>query len=176
MNKRQIIKQIVFSLILTIVVVILNKYFSFFATPCENNIRTMSYIFFTIDSIMAGFSFTVLGMLLSFHSKSFVEELKGTDIIMNKARKIIEAMIFMGISGILNLVIIIFQYTYWFEYVYIVSLVFMVLSFIHFINSMYCIYDLIKKIHIYDKQGGKPKSDLNKPNKTFQNNDENDTW
>lgn len=176
MDKKQIVGHIFLFIILTAIVIFLNRCFNFLSTPCECEIKGISYDFFTIDSVIAGFSFTVLGILLSLHSKSFIEKLRGTDIVINKARGIIKAMIYMCISGVFSLIIITFRYVSWFEYIYIISLVFLALGFIYFVKSMYGIYGLIRDIYTYEKQGNKSKSEQEANHKQSQQISEDDVW
>lgn len=96
-------------------------------------------------------------MLYSFSSKDYVKKLSDTNIIINKAKVIMHTIIFCGISGFLNLFILIFTYKNWFSYLYVVSLLSMIWSFAFFIKSMHCVYNLIKNIHQFDKQGGNKK-------------------
>ncbi len=176
MTKPKFAMQVILLIVLGVILTKINQFFDFLYIPNPCNIRDISYDFFTINSVMAGFSFTVLGILFSFGSKSFVKKLKGTNIIINKAGKIIKTMIFMGMSGLSSLIIVIFKYFPCFNYIFVISLVFMVTGFIYFINSMYSIYDLIRKIHIFDKQGGKSKFEIQRKHKTFSLNENDDTW
>lgn len=143
--------------ILTFILMRINNTTNTIFIPSQENIQSIAYNYLVINTTMVGFAFTVLGMLYSFSSKDYVKKLSDTNIIINKAKVIMHTIIFCGISGFLNLFILIFTYKNWFSYLYVVSLLSMIWSFAFFIKSMHCVYNLIKNIHQFDKQGGNKK-------------------
>ena len=90
--------------------------------------------------------------------------------VANKAKVIMYTITFCGVSGFFNLLIMVFNYKNWFSYLYVLSLLSMFWSFIFFIKSMHNIYNLIKNIHEFDKQGG------NKKNQKSETKLSKDTW
>lgn len=143
--------------ILTFILMRINNTTNTIFIPSQENIQSVAYNYLVINTTMVGFAFTVLGMLYSFSSKDYVKKLSDTNIIINKAKVIMHTIIFCGISGFLNLFILIFTYKNWFSYLYVISLLSMIWSFAFFIKSMHCVYNLIKNIHQFDKQGGNKK-------------------
>lgn len=165
MQKIKIALQLIICVVIAFVLIRLNNSFCFLSIPPQKELRNISYNLFTVNATMSGFAFTVLGMLYSFSSKDYVKALEGTNVIVNKARTIIQTIIFAGASGFINLFLIVFKYNEWFQYLFILSIVFLFFCFAYFIRSMYCIYNLIKNIHEFDKKGAntkqKKESDLN---------------
>lgn len=96
-------------------------------------------------------------MLYSFSSKEYIKALQGTNIIVNKASVIMQAIIYAGLSGFGNLFLMVINYKNLFQYIFILALLFLFFSFVYFIKSMFCVYNLIKNIHEYDKNGNKVK-------------------
>lgn len=143
--------------ILTFILMRINNTTKIIFIPSQENIQSIAYNFLVINTTMVGFAFTVLGMLYSFSSKDYVMKLSDTNIIINKAKVIMQTIIFCGISGFLNIFILIFNYKNWFSYLYVVSLLSLIWSFAFFIKSMHSVYNLIKNIHQFDKQGGNKK-------------------
>lgn len=171
MSKFKIMIQIVVCAVLTLILICLNNSFEFLSLPTQSQMHEISYNLFTINATMSGFAFTVLGMLYSFSSKDYIKALKETNIIANKAIAIIQTIIFAGISGFINLFLMVINYKNWFQYIFILSLLFLFFSFAYFIKSTFCIYNLIKNIHEYDKRennGKHRKKDNTKLDK--------DTW
>ena len=148
----------------------INNAFNIIFIPLQENMQNMAYNFLVINTTMGGFAFTVLGMLYSFTTKDYVKKLSDTDIIKNKAKVIMYTITFCGVSGFFNLLIMVFNYKNWFSYLYVLSLLSMFWSFIFFIKSMHNIYNLIKNIHEFDKQGG------NKKNQKSETKLSKDTW
>ncbi len=171
MTKSKIIIQVLVCFILTFILVRLNISFELLSLPTQNEIKEISYNLFTINATMGGFAFTVLGMLYSFSSKEYIKALQGTNIIVNKAKIIMQTIIFSGLSGFGNLFLMVINYKNWCQYLFILSLLFLFFSFAFFIKSMFCIYNLIKNIHEYDKRGNK----MNYKEKKKTESD-NDTW
>lgn len=171
MSKLKISIQIAACVVLTFVLVCLNNTFDFLSLPTLAEIKEISYNLFTVNATMGGFAFTVLGMLYSFSSKEYIKALKGTNIVVNKASIIMQTIIFSGLSGFGNLFLMVINYRNWFQYVFILSLLFLCFSFAYFIKSMFCIYNLIKNIHEYDKRENNKKHQIE-----MNSNSENDTW
>lgn len=82
-----------------------------------------------------------------------------------------QTIIFSGLSGFGNLLLMVINHKNWCQYLFILSLLFLFFSFAFFIKSMFCIYNLIKNIHEYDKRGNK----MNYKEKKKTESD-NDTW
>lgn len=171
MQRIKIAIQLIICVVIAFALIQLNKSFCFLSIPLQKDLQNISYNFFTVNATMSGFAFTVLGMLYSFSSKDYVKELQGTNIIVNKARTIMQTIIFAGASGFINLFIIVLKYKVWFQYLFILSIVFLVFCFAYFIRSMYCIYNLIKNIHEYDKN----RTNIKHKQKSDLHNDV-DTW
>ena len=171
MSKLKIALQFLICFILTFILVRLNNSFEFLSLPVQEEIKEISYNLFTVNATMGGFAFTVLGMIYSFSSKEYIKALKGTNIIVNKANIIMQSITFAGLSGFGNLFLMVVNYKNWCQYIFILSLLFLFFSFAYFIKTMFCIYNLIKNIHKYDKQEKKNKY-VNR-NRTELDND---TW
>lgn len=91
-------KIIIQSIVLAIVSVIISGINS--ELPKE----MVSYQFnmFTISTVLAGFSFTTLSMLLSMNSEERMRKLDDTSVVINKSKKIVISLIYFMISSLIE--------------------------------------------------------------------------
>lgn len=83
--------------------IILNVKFEFIELPSSDNMIMYQFSLFTIISVVAGFTFTVLTMILGFCSEEKIIKMSGTSLIKNMCKKILMSLIFFSISGIVSL-------------------------------------------------------------------------
>ena len=82
----------------------------------EEDMKNYQFNLITIDTVFAGFSFTVLGMLISFASTEMMQQLKETHILTNQCNNIADSIIMFIISSIISLWFIFAMYSnaiYW---------------------------------------------------------------
>ena len=82
----------------------------------EEDMKNYQFNLITIDTVFAGFSFTVLGMLISLASTEMMQQLKETHILTNQCNNIADSIIMFIISSIISLWFIFAMYSnaiYW---------------------------------------------------------------
>lgn len=71
--------------------------------PGENSMLDFQFNIITIVSVFAGFSFTVLGLLISMSSTDAMEKLRETNILSNSCKVITNSIIFFLLSFFVSL-------------------------------------------------------------------------
>lgn len=159
-RKRMVIGSIAF-----ILSGIINNKIGFLKLPSADNMVDYQVDLCTISTIFAGFSFTVLGILLTACSEELIKNLKDTDIVTVKSEKIIESIIALGISCIGSLIYItgfettletalsiIFENTSIITNILFFTCIgFLLYGIISFVLAAKGVYDLVKKIYGYNK-------------------------
>ncbi|QHI72889.1 hypothetical protein [Aminipila terrae] len=183
MKNRFVLKNIILLAIFFIVEAI-NIQFNFIKKYDITNIYDYKFNLFTISSVFAGFSFTVLGILLSISSEEMIGRLKNTGIISNKAKKIMNSAILFCMSSIFSLSFIIGLDCIFINllghekfihgFMSISELGYLLVGIVCFIYAVKEIYSLIVKaydydIKKYDEQKEKFKSALDKPKENPKN-------
>lgn len=56
---------------------------------------------FTICSVLAGFSFTVMGLLTTILSDELIRKLKNTSVVTSKSELILKSIIWFGVPAVL---------------------------------------------------------------------------
>lgn len=122
---------------------------------------------FTISSVLAGFSFSVLGMFLGMFSEKMMDEIKETSIITRKSRKIVNSLILFCMSGFVSLFFIIrldtaierivFKLTNSkaetiINSIFLLGIISLLLGVIYFLIAVYEIYGLIERVYGYNKR------------------------
>ena len=119
---------------------------------------------FTISTVLAGFSFTTLSMLLSMNSEERMRKLDDTSVVINKSKKIVISLIYFMISSLMSLFLILnvpkllenikivvsekidvlglIQ-----RFIYYAGILSLLVGIIYFIISVYEVYDLIKRVY-----------------------------
>lgn len=145
---------------------ILNYKYNFWNIPNADEMVDYQVNLCTISTIFAGFSFTVLGILLTACSEELMRKLKNTNIVTLKSRKITESIVTLVISSIVSLIyitgfegvlekvfLIIFKDIEVIRNIlFFLGIGFLLYGIIFFILSANGVYSLIKKIYGYNKQ------------------------
>lgn len=92
----------ILSLLLAAILLWINFKYSLITLPV-NNMVEYQFNLFTINSVLAGFIFTTLGILLGMCSEPFMERVKDTEIVTNKCKKLAISIIFFCISCFISL-------------------------------------------------------------------------
>lgn len=125
--------------------------------PDSGQMEDFQFNLITVSTVFAGFSLTVLGMLLGMFSEPMVEKLKDTNIITRKSSKLMNSVIAFCGSGIVSLLFIVrvdqfiggagkelFKII---EYSFVLGIVLMAIGIIYFISSTIGVFQLISKIY-----------------------------
>lgn len=110
LQKRRI--KIVLSLLAFILTYIMNSHLKFFFIP-ENKSSMQEYLFniITVCTVFAGFSFTVLGLLISLTPSKTMDRLKETSILSKHCNIIADSIIMFVISTFVSLFIVFVIYS-----------------------------------------------------------------
>ena len=144
-------KDLIIDLILSLIIsIIINSQYCL-QIPELNQMKEFQFNLFTVTSVMEGFSFTTLGIILGLSSEPIIKKLKGTTILAKKCESTAKSIFFFIFSGIISLLFIfgIFELEYiskTIKHFYILGVLFLILGFIYFIKSVYETYKLIIKI------------------------------
>ena len=125
--------------------------------PLDKEMIDYQFGLFTVSSFFAGFSFTVLGMLLDLPSERMQRRIRDTSIITAKSETIMASMIgfcasaffsLLFILRITNLLFKIFGHENTIKNIVFVSCGgYLIVGLLYFIKSIRDIYYLISKIH-----------------------------
>ncbi|WP_276949779.1 hypothetical protein [Enterocloster lavalensis] len=158
---RKVKKSIIFISIFCVIFSAINEKYHLIVTSYADMIG-YQFNFFTISTVMAGFSFTSLGTLLGLSSETLMEKLKNTTIIINKSQRIVGSLLCFCGSGLISLFFVIgldsllsrtllkIGINNWqviINFIFLLGLVFLGVGIVYFIWSVYEIYDLIVRIY-----------------------------
>lgn len=94
------------------IVYVINGRFGFFSIPQEEtSMREYQFNLITVSTVFAGFSFTVLGMLLSLSSAETMQVLKETSILSTQCNVVADSIIMFIISTFFSLFFIFIAYS-----------------------------------------------------------------
>ena len=102
MNKKSVL--IITVLILTIAIVNLKA--SAIVTPMRCKMEEYQIDFITINTVFAGFSFTMLGILLGLSSEELIKRIKETSIIIKQVNTIVTSIVMFMSSVAISLIFI----------------------------------------------------------------------
>lgn len=77
----------------------------------EETMKSYQFNLITIDTVFAGFSFTVLGILISLTATEMIQRLKETHILLDQCNNIVDSIIIFIISSIISLWFIMAMYS-----------------------------------------------------------------
>ena len=126
--------------------------------PAPGQMEDFQFNLITVSTVFAGFSLTVLGMLLGMFSEPMIEKLKDTNIITRKSSKLMNRVIAFCGSGIVSLLFIVRGdqfisgvgeelFNKIIEYSFVLGIVLMAIGIIYFISSTIGVFQLISKIY-----------------------------
>ena len=157
---KNILKPIMLSSIVILVLGIYNLYNNIISIPKFDIVVSRAIDFITISTVFAGFSFTALGLLLGLSSEKLIERIKNTSIVINKVNRILISIIFFVICVGISLSFVIFIDTNLFTtekyltnfsiILYFMCIGYLICGIIYFIYSVYELYDLIKRVYIFN--------------------------
>lgn len=152
---------------------VVNEKYSILVIPSTVSMANFQFNIFTISSVFAGFSFTVLGILLGMSSEQLVIKLRDTSIIAKKSERIVISIIFFCSSGMISLFFAIgfnegiskivnhainIELSHIWNVIYIYGIGFLFFGIMYFLKSIMDIYELIKKVYEYNKKQYSEKS------------------
>lgn len=157
--KKNVVK-IVRKILLFFVGIFALKKINLIFMPKTKNMVEFQFGLITVSTVFAGFSFSVLGMLLGMSSETVMKKLKDTSIVTQKSDKIIQSIMFFCSSGFISLLFIIRidQYIENYipslrniiEYVFLIEIIFLFIGIVYFVISTWGVFKLIEKIYSYN--------------------------
>ena len=154
-------RKYVFVTLLYCILIFTIKKAGIFFMPDEDKMVEFQFNMITVSTVFAGFSFTVLGILLGMFSEPMMEKLKDTSIVTRKSKKLMRSVIYICGSGILSLLFIVksdrFIISYVpkansiIEYLFISCIFFLLMGIINFVASTLGVFQLIEKIYGYNR-------------------------
>lgn len=101
MNKRVIWIHCITVLVFFILIGLLNSQYKFINIP--NDMRNYQFSIVTITSVFAGFSFSVLGLLLSLQATDPMKRFSETNIISDNCKLITQSIVYLLLSFFISL-------------------------------------------------------------------------
>ncbi len=139
---------------------LINTKFSVIIVPEPDKIVQRQIDFITINTVFAGFSFTALGLLLGMSSEKLIEKIKNTSIIMQRVQRVVNSVILFILSVACSLVVVLGLnqigivsqaiQLYIDNIVYVLSVGYMIAGIVFFVWSVYDLFDLIKRVYVYN--------------------------
>ncbi len=149
-------------LLLLLCVAGFNIKYNFILIPTDEDMIQRQMDFITVSTVFAGFSFTALGMLLGLSSEKLIELIKNTNIIVNKADRIILSIAFFILSVVASLILVLgldksiiknaTMLNVLDNYIYILGIGFLIVGIVYFVYSVYELADLIKRVYSFNSQ------------------------
>lgn len=139
-----------------IVVSVTNNFLGIIRIPNECKMESFQFDLFTICSVLAGFSFTVMGLLAGILSEELVEKLKNTTLITNKSELILKSIICFGIpsglsvlffTGIIDWLCELINLYFIMDFLFVTQVICILVGFFYFFRATRGIYLLIEKIY-----------------------------
>lgn len=151
MNLKKVVISIVMLMLATYVTVKVNNSYPIFVVPEFDDIKNNVEIVITVSTILMGFAFTVMGLLYTFDATAFVKKMKSTDYVIKRANNILFCLWILGFSSVSGVFLIMFNIEKIYAYVYVFSLLSLLLGIVLFIISTNSVYRLIANVHQYDQ-------------------------
>lgn len=109
---RERIKKVLMAFIVFSIIYVVNEYWGFMSVPQgESDMKDYQFNIITVSTVFAGFSFTVLGMLLSLSSTKIMEMIKETSILVTQCNVVADSIIMFVVSSFISLFLIFISYS-----------------------------------------------------------------
>lgn len=151
------------------VVAIVNLNGKYFVIPNQENMIDTQSNLFAICSVFAGFSFSILGLVMGVFSEKLIEKLKGTTLIQRKCSCIAQSIIYFCISGFVSLIFMLGFNIYLSEVtdkrelvnnvLYINGMGFLLLGMIYFMMAVKNLFMIIEKIYGFNDKSFNDKKE-----------------
>ena len=142
-----------------LVITFVNHKITFISIPDMKSMMNFQFNIFTFSSVLAGFSFTVLGLLTGLFSEHIKEKLKNTSIITRKSSSIVRSIIWFGVSALLSILFVLgvvdfinIEIKWWNlrDFLFICEVGCIFVGLIYFLVATKGLYELIQKIFGYN--------------------------
>lgn len=102
MNK----KSILIITLIVLAVAIMNQIVPFISVPIRSKMEGYQIDYITISTVFAGFSFTILGIMLGLSSEELIKRISGTRIIINQVKTIVTSIVLFMISVAISILFV----------------------------------------------------------------------
>lgn len=141
----------VYNFLFLIFLCILNIKYNILYYPSVKEIIEYQFNFFTTITVLAGFSFTALGILISLSGNIVIEKLKDTSIVHKLYLNILNSILFLICSSIISLLFIlgiinIVKMEIVKKCLYSIECGFMVLGILYFVYALLILLKILKKL------------------------------
>ncbi len=129
--------------------------------PSQEEMQKFQMDLFTICSVLAGFAFTVMGILTTLLSDDIKKKLKNTSFVTEKSKMILKSIVWCGIpailaifffTGIIERVCLLTGFSFFREYLFITQIMCLLIGIIFFLRATNGVYKLIEKIYGYNRE------------------------
>ena len=136
--------------------------------PCAWDMQDFQIDLFTICSVLAGFSFTVMGLLTTILSDELIKKLENTSIVTSKSELILKSILWFGAPAVLSILFftgVIDKLSDLIKLPFVEGLLFvsqiecLLIGFWFFFRATKGVYKLIQKIYGYNKEEMENKKD-----------------
>lgn len=151
-TKLTIVKCVLFVLLL-----ILLKKTKVISLPNSEEMLEFQFNLITVSTVFAGFSFSVLGMLMGMYSQPLMQKLDDTTIVTNKSIKIKKSIFYFCVSGAVSLFYILGIDSFivsaipkvqsYLQYAFLAGILFLVVGILYFLISTVGVFKIISKIY-----------------------------
>ena len=138
-----------------------NLKWNYFVIPAQDQMIDTQSNLFTICSVFAGFSFSILGLVMGIFSEKMIEKLKGTTLIQRKCTHIVQSIIYFCISGFISLLFMLGFNIFISELtgkeklidnvLYINGIGFLLLGMMYFIWAVKNLFGIIEKLYAFNE-------------------------
>ena len=143
--------------VLFVFILILLKKTKIISVPSVENMMEFQFNLITVSTVFAGFSFSVLGMLMGMYSQPLMQKLGDTTIVTNKSINIKKSIFYFCVSGAVSLfyilgidsfiVSLIPKVQSYMQYIFIASILFLIIGIVFFLISTVGVFKIISKIY-----------------------------
>lgn len=143
--------------VLYVLILILLKKTKIISVPSGEEMVEFQFNLITVSTVFAGFSFSVLGMLMGMYSQPLMQKLGDTTIVTNKSIKIKKSIFYFCVSGAVSLlyilgidsfiVSVIPKVQSSLQYAYIACILSLIIGIVYFLISTVGVFKIISKIY-----------------------------
>ncbi len=161
MSRKKVIRDCIIMCVLFSAVAMTNLKWNYFVIPAQDQMIDTQSNLFTICSVFAGFSFSILGLVMGIFSEKMIEKLKGTTLIQRKCTHIVQSIIYFCISGFISLLFMLGFNIFISELtgkeklidnvLYINGIGFLLLGMMYFIWAVKNLFGIIEKLYAFNE-------------------------
>lgn len=146
------------------IIAFVNKKMGFISVPEAELMTDFQFNLFTVSTVLAGFSFAVLGILTGLHSEELIQKISDTSIVSKKSETIKKSIFWFCFSCAISILYVVgiidfidgkVQKISISNYMFIYCVLSCAMGLIYFLISTYGVYNLIERVFGYNKKAAK---------------------